>query len=98
MSCDKASCDDFEDQLSSALITRPAIEQAKGVLVTLRCATPDQAYAELRQVSDTNNVTVRDLAAALVTAAAGFAPDDPALRKVVWHQWGHMLPASGVTG
>lgn len=98
MSCDKASCDDFEDQLSSALITRPAIEQAKGVLVTLRCATPDQAYAELRQVSDTNKVTVRDLSAALVTAAAGFAPDDPALRKVVWHQWGHMLPASGLTG
>ena len=63
--------EDFEAHLNAALVTRPTIEQATGVLVTLRCETPDQALAELRYASRTHNVTLRELARALVETASG---------------------------
>ena len=83
--------EDFEAHLNAALVTRPTIEQAKGVLVTLRSATPDQAFAELRYVSQTHNVKLRELARALVDTAAGRTLDSPELRKVIWHEWGTLL-------
>lgn len=82
---------EFEEHLKAALVTRPAIEQAKGVLVTLRSATPDQAFAELRHASQTHNVTLRQLADALVETASGRTPDAPELRKVIWHEWGRLF-------
>ena len=85
--------EDFEAHLNAALVTRPTIEQAKGVLVTLRCATPDQAFAELRHASQTHNVKLRRLAEALVETASGRTPDDPELRKVIWQEWGRLFPA-----
>lgn len=84
--------DDFEDQLNHTLVTRPLIEQAKGVLAMARCATPDQAFGELRRASETHDVQVRALASALVTAASGGTPDDPQVRKVIWHEWGSDFP------
>ena len=91
MSCD-TSCNDFEDQLATALVTRPVIEQAKGMLALVRSVTPDQAFIELRHVARTHNVILRELAGALVDAASGRASDDAQLRKVVWHEWGSVLP------
>lgn len=84
----------FEAHLSAALVTRPTIEQAKGVLVTLRSATPDQAFAELRHASQTHNVKLRQLADALVETASGRTPDNPELRKVIWQEWGMLFPTN----
>ena len=86
--------EDFEQHLNAAFVTRPAIEQAKGVLVTLRSATPDKAFAELHRACQAHNVEVGELAGALVETAAGRTPGDPELRKVIWHEWGTLLPGS----
>jgi AmiR/NasT family two-component response regulator len=83
---------EFDEQLERALETRPVIEQAKGVLAGVRCATPEQAFEELRYVSQTHNVKLNDLAAAVVEAAAGRTPQDPLLRTVVWREWAHIIP------
>ena len=85
--------EDFEAHLNAALVTRPTIEQAKGVLVTLRSATPDQAFAELRHTSQSHNVKLRQLANALVVTASGRTPDNRELRKVIWQEWGRLFPA-----
>ena len=61
--------DEFAEDLQAALGTRPVIEQAKGVLIALRGSTADQAFAELRHVSQTHNMKLNALAAALVDAA-----------------------------
>ncbi len=84
--------DDFEDNLKTSLVTRPVMEQAKGVLVGARCATPEEAFAELRDVSQAHDVNVNELAAALVEVAAGRTPEDPMLRKIVWQEWSDALP------
>lgn len=84
----------FEEHLNAALVTRPTIEQAKGVLVMLRSATPDQAFAELRHASQMHNVKLRELAGALVETAAGRTPDDPELRNVIWREWGTLIHGS----
>lgn len=81
--------DDFEDHLADTLLTRPLIEQAKGVLALARCVAPDQAFTELQRASETHQVSVRELASAVVTTAAGRTPPDPQLRKVIWREWGN---------
>lgn len=83
--------DEFERNLEAALETRPVIEQAKGILVLARGATPEQAYAELRFVSQQHNVKVNRLAAALVETASGRRSEDPLLRKVLWQEWGDLF-------
>lgn len=80
--------DDFERDLQAALATRPVIERAKGVIIHGRRATPEQAHAELRFVSQKHNVRVNRLAVALVDAATGVRPDDAELRTVLWEEWG----------
>ena len=84
--------DEFENQLEEALVTRPAIEQAKGVLLGQRCATPEQAFQELRHVSQNHNVKLNELATALVETAAGRTPESGLLRKIIWLEWGDILP------
>jgi AmiR/NasT family two-component response regulator len=87
--------DEFEAQLDAALSTRPVIEQAKGLLVLARSATPEQAFAEIKFVSQQHNVKLNALARAMVATAAGLKPDDPLLRKVIWQEWGDLLPRPG---
>ena len=82
----------FEEQLAAAMETRPVIEQAKGAIAAVRCATPDQAYAELRHVSQRHNVKLNALAAAVVEVAAGREAGDAELERVVWQEWGDVLP------
>lgn len=86
--------DEFESHLDAALVTRPVIEQAKGVLVLARRSTPEQAYAELRHASQQHNVKLNAVAAALVQVASGRSVGDPLLRKVVWQQWGDVVPGT----
>ncbi len=82
--------DDFEAHLESALVTRPVIEQAKGVLVQARCATPEDAFGELRHVATQHDVKVADLATALVDVAADRDPGDARLREVIVRAWGDL--------
>jgi two-component system, response regulator / RNA-binding antiterminator len=82
--------DDFEAQLETAMVTRPTIEQAKGVLVQAQCATPEKAFAELRRVAQDYEVTVPELAAALVDVAAAREPQDPRLREAIIRAWGDL--------
>ena len=84
--------DEFDEQLEAALVTRPVIEQAKGIIVGVGCATPEEAHAELRHVSQQHDIKLNALAGALVDIAAGRDPDNPLLRKVVWQEWGNVLP------
>jgi hypothetical protein len=84
--------DEFDEQLEAALVTRPVIEQAKGIIVGVGCATPEEAHAELRNVSQQHDIQLNDLAAALVDTAAGRDLDNPLLRKVIWQEWGQVLP------
>ena len=83
--------DEFSKDLQAALGSRPVIDQAKGVLVALRGSTPDQAFAELRHVSQTHNVKLTCLAAALVDAAGGLAVTDAALVEALVNEWGTLL-------
>lgn len=83
--------DEFTQDLEAALGTRPVIEQAKGVLIGLRGATPDQAFAELRHTSQTHNVKVSALAAALVGAAAGVPTSDARIQQALLSAWGRLL-------
>jgi AmiR/NasT family two-component response regulator len=84
--------DEFEEQLNEALVTRPVIEQAKGALASARCESPEQAFEEIRFVSQTHNVKVNALAGAIVETVSGRTPADPLLRKVIWQEWGDVLP------
>lgn len=62
-------------QLREAMLSRACIEQAKGVIITIRRCTPDQAFRELAHVSQHRNIKLRDLATALVALTAT-APGD----------------------
>ncbi|MGN6300751.1 MAG: ANTAR domain-containing protein [Angustibacter sp.] len=57
-------------QLREALRTRGPIEQAKGVIMGLRRCSPDDAYAELAEMSRNHNIKVHDIARALARYAA----------------------------
>jgi ANTAR domain len=83
--------DPFEDQLSSALVARPTLEQAKGILAGLRCLTPDEAFDEIRAAARVHGVGLQDLAAALVRVASGEEVEDALLRKVIWQEWREVL-------
>lgn len=84
--------EEFEAQLESTLVARPMIEQAKGILVGARCASPEEAYEELRNVSQAHDVKLHLLAAALVEASSGTRPEDPLLRKIIWQEWADLVP------
>jgi GAF domain-containing protein len=70
------------DQLEEALLSRPAIEQAKGVLMREHGCTADEAFDILRQRSQAANRKVRDLAAEIVDEAiAGERPSRARSRR-----------------
>jgi GAF domain-containing protein len=57
--------------MQKAMENRAVIEQAKGIIMGARHCTPDQAFAILTKLSQDTNRKLRDVAAALVTKAAG---------------------------
>jgi len=54
------------EDLRTALASRPVIDQAKGILMAMYAIDSVQAFRVLARWSQTRNVKVRDLAAALV--------------------------------
>ncbi|MFE5340567.1 PAS and ANTAR domain-containing protein [Isoptericola sp. NPDC056578] len=56
-------------QVAASAQSRSAIDQAKGVLMLLYGLAAEDAFTVLRSASNTHNVKVRDLAAAVLAAA-----------------------------
>ena len=81
----------FEQRLAAAQKTRPTIDQAKGILIGVRCETPDAAFAELKYVSEAHCLKVIAVASALVDMAAGRDVEDPTLAAVIRKEWGDSL-------
>jgi GAF domain-containing protein len=61
---------DLADQLREAITSRAVIEQAKGVLLSQRQCTAEEAFAMLVSASQRSNRKLRDLAQAVVDGAA----------------------------
>ncbi|MEW2292669.1 ANTAR domain-containing protein [Streptomyces sp. NPDC006743] len=62
-------------QLRRALVSRPVIDQARGILMAAHACTPQQAWDILREASQRSNTKLRTVAAAVT---AGAQPDGPA--------------------
>lgn len=94
--CMRDDADEVE-QLRAALVRRPVIDLAKGVLMTLRRCPPETAFTELVLVSSHHNVKVHDLAGCLVDMISagdrnGFTTRWPAqTQQAVLLTWGHIL-------
>lgn len=58
------------EQMKSAMESRAVIEQAKGIVMSDRRCTADEAFAILAKVAQDSNRKLRDVAAALVEQAA----------------------------
>jgi hypothetical protein len=70
--------------LREALRTRAVIEQAKGILMERRTCSPDEAFAEIRRISQRENARLADVAATLVGfAAPSLRGDGPTLPEDV---------------
>ncbi|NKQ53589.1 ANTAR domain-containing protein [Amycolatopsis sp. K13G38] len=57
------------ENLQRALQSRAAIEQAKGILMARHHCGPDEAFMRLRELSQTSNVKIRDLALSVISQA-----------------------------
>jgi ANTAR domain len=64
-------------QLQQALASRSTIDQALGVLMAQNRCTRDEAFAILRRASQTRNVKLRDVAAALIERFTGHPAEPP---------------------
>ena len=60
--------------MQAAMHSRAVIEQAKGIIMSERRCTADEAFAILSKVSQNSNRKVRDVAAALVARVAATRP------------------------
>ncbi|MEU9169134.1 ANTAR domain-containing protein [Streptomyces sp. NPDC048420] len=72
------------EQLRRAIVTRPVIDQARGVLMATHACSPDEAWNVLREASQLSNTKLRKVAA-MVTADAGGSgpPPTPELRRAL---------------
>jgi response regulator NasT len=70
-----SSQDDLEDcrdevrDLRAALVTRPVIDQAKGMLMAKHGCSPEEAFQMLAEASQRCNRKLRDIAKAMVDGA-----------------------------
>lgn len=61
----------------NALVSRAAIEQAKGAIMTVRRCDADEAWAVLQRASQQFNIKLRELAVALVAHLGKPPPSNP---------------------
>ena len=61
---------DLAEQLSDAMRSRAAIEQAKGIIMATHRCNPDDAFKTLVRLSQTSNRKLRDLAEGVVAEAS----------------------------
>jgi hypothetical protein len=70
-------------QLRSAMASRAAIEQAKGVLMLLMGCGDQVAFDLLAHISSHTHRKVRDVATAIVKSAGGGTPLPPDVRAIL---------------
>ena len=82
---------ELNKHLRRKLGSLPAIEQAKGIIMSLRRCDQDTAFAELLHASQHSNRRLRDIAVALVayTSRQPAPQPDQALDEIVVRYWGH---------
>ncbi|CAM5278018.1 ANTAR domain-containing protein [Streptomyces griseorubiginosus] len=72
------------EQLRRAIVTRPLIDQARGVLMATHACSSDQAWDILREASQLSNTKLRKVAAVVTAGAVGEEPDaSPAVRRAL---------------
>ncbi|WP_030323635.1 ANTAR domain-containing response regulator [Streptomyces sp. NRRL B-3229] len=72
------------EQLRRAIVTRPLIDQARGVLMATHTCSSDQAWDILREASQLSNTKLRKVAAVVTAGAVGEEPDaSPAVRRAL---------------
>jgi AmiR/NasT family two-component response regulator len=75
---DLDSCQEEVDGLRAMLRSRPAIEQAKGILMAQHGCTPDEAFQMISEAAQRDNRKVRELAESIVASAQGSAESEQA--------------------
>ncbi|MHC3472120.1 STAS domain-containing protein [Streptomyces sp. 7R007] len=78
------------EQLRHAIVSRPVIDQARGVLMATQSCTSDEAWNILREASQLSNTKLRTVAAAVTAVTETNAPPPPpevrsALRRAITH-------------
>ena len=72
------------EQLRRAIVSRPVIDQARGVLMATHACSPDQAWDVLREASQLSNTKLRKVAAVVTAGAGGEEPPaSPAVRRAL---------------
>jgi hypothetical protein len=77
----------IDDDLGAACVRRPrirpaVIDQALGIIMGQRRCSADEAFAVLREVSQTGNIKLREVATRLITATTGQPPrTEPPLQE-----------------
>jgi AmiR/NasT family two-component response regulator len=67
--------------LQAALAGRATIDQALGIIMGRRHCSADEAFAVLREISQTGNVKLREVATRLISVTTGQPPRaDPPLQ------------------
>jgi anti-anti-sigma factor len=67
------------EQLRQALVSRPLIDRATGVLMAAEVCTAEEAWGILRETSQRANVKLRLVARAVVRSVDGPPPEEPVL-------------------
>jgi hypothetical protein len=65
---------ELTDDLQAALAGRAVIDQALGIVMGQRRCSADEAFGVLREVSQTTNIKLREVAVRLVTVTSGQPP------------------------
>ena len=69
--------------LQAALAGRAVIDQALGIIMGQRRCSADEAFGVLREVSQTGNLKLREVAARLITVTSGGPPcPEPPLQQL----------------
>ncbi|MFG2787423.1 ANTAR domain-containing protein [Streptomyces sp. NPDC048419] len=77
-------------QLRQAIVSRPVVDQARGVLMATHSCTADEAWNILREASQISNTKLRIVASTVTAVAGGDGTDPPeelrlALRTAIAH-------------
>ncbi|MEU4658357.1 ANTAR domain-containing protein [Streptomyces sp. NPDC023723] len=65
------------DQLRHAIVSRPVIDQARGVLMAVHSCTSEEAWDILREASQLSNTKLRAVAEAVTASAGSDGPAPP---------------------
>jgi anti-anti-sigma regulatory factor len=80
------------EQLRRAIVSRPLVDQARGVLMATHACTVDEAWDILREASQRSNTKLRTVAAAVTSGAGtGGPPPPPELRRALRAAVAHCL-------